>query len=373
MRTSQKKALLIIGIMALFSIVNFFIPATFEGGKYLILLGLVLGVVYYLIGVDFTRKSNDLIILRNILIYVATYYLVTYLSGLFIGFARTIYNYSFTSLVVNIIPSILSIIAVEIIRGELIYKTNKSRLVVVLSCLVFILFEVSIEFSAYDLGMQENLYQFFGLLLIPSIAKNALMSIIHIRTDKYPAIIYRLSIETVSFLLLIEPDTGPYIKSVLLILLPILIGMMILNMEKKVQTSPEKTKKSKRTYSILIVILLILVLVNSGMVKYQTLVIGSNSMKDYMEKGDVILIKHTNNSEELNKGDILAFMYDNKVITHRIVLKDYRDGDYYYKTKGDNNEKEDAVLITKSMIKGKVLGRVKYIGLPSVWLSELFK
>ncbi len=143
-------------------------------------------------------------------------------------------------------------------------------------------------------------------------------------------------------------------------------------MEKKVQTSPEKDKKNKKMHIILISVLLLLVLVNSGFIKYQSLVIGSNSMKDYMEKGDVILIEQTNDPKKLNKGDILAFRYDNKIIVHRIVLKSVRDGQVYFRTKGDNNEKEDAIYISRDMIKGKVLGRVKFIGLPSVWLSELF-
>ena len=233
--------------MTLFSMLNFFIPSVFNGGKYLILLGAVLGVLYYLLGVDFSRKSNDLKILRNILIYVAMYYLVTYLSGLILGFTKTIYSYSWSNLTINIIPSILCIVAVEIIRGELIFKTNKDKLILTLSCITFVLFEVSIYFAAYNLNVQESLYQFFGILIVPSIAKNILMTIIHSRTDKYPAIIYRLSMETVEFLLLIEPSTGPYIKSVLLILLPILIGLMMINMEKKVQTSPGKSKKNKRT------------------------------------------------------------------------------------------------------------------------------
>jgi len=352
---------------------NFFIPSVFIGGKYLILLGSVLGVVYYLFGVDFSRKSNDTLILRNILIYVATYYLVIYLSGLWIGFTKTIYSYSLSNFTVNIIPSVLSIIAVEIIRGELIYKTNKDKWIVTLSCIAFILFEISINFAAYDLSVQQNLYQFFGILIVPSIAKNILMSIIHSKTDKYPAIIYRILMETVEFFLLIEPSLGPYIKSVLLILLPILVGVMILNMEKKVQASPEKSKKSRRTYIVLVAILLLIVLVNSGLLKYQSMVIGSNSMKDYMEKGDVILVVHTNSPKDINKGDIIAFNYDNRVVVHRVILKENRDGEYYYRTKGDNNEKEDAIFISKGMIKGKVLGRVKYIGLPSVWLSELFK
>ena len=372
MKASQKKSLLIIAIVTLFSVLNFFIPSVFNGGKHLILLGAMLGLVYYLIGVDFSRTSDDIKIIRNILIYVITYYLAIYLSGLFIGFVRTIYNYTLSNLYINIIPSILSIVAVEIVRGELIFKTNKDKWVVWLSCIAFTIFEISISFSAYDFGIQDNVYQFFGLLVVPSIAKNILMSILHSRTDKYPAIVYRLSIETMEFLLLIEPNLGPYIKSVLLILLPILIGLMIINMEKRVKTAPEKEKKSKKTYLILIAVLLLLVLVNSGLFKYQTLVIGSNSMKDYMEKGDVILIEQTNDHKKFKKGDILAFKYDNKIIVHRIVSIVNRDGQIYYKTKGDNNEKEDAVYISRDMMKGKVLARVKFIGLPSVWLSELF-
>lgn len=372
MKTSQKKALLIISIMTLFSILNFFIPYVFAGGKYLILLGAVLGIGYYLLGVDFTRKANDLRILRNILIYVIAYYIITYLSGLFIGFARTIYSYSLSNFTINIIPSILSIIAVEIIRGELIYKTNKDKLIVFLSCIVFILFEVSISFSAYDFSIQTDIYEFFGLLVVPSIAKNILMSIIHSKTDKYPAIIYRLVMEPIVYLLLIVPDFGPYINSVLLILLPILIGIMVINMEKKVQTSPGTEKKGKRAYFILIAILLLIVLVNSGLIKYQSLVIGSNSMYKYIEKGDVVIVENTKDLSKINKGDILAFHYDNKIIVHRIIEKSNKSGQIYYRTKGDNNEKEDGIYISRDMVKGKVLGRIKYIGLPSVWLSELF-
>ena len=246
-------------------------------------------------------------------------------------------------------------------------------MIIIVSTIAFILFEVSISFAAYDLSVQENVYQFFGLLIIPSIAKNMLMAIMHARTDKYPAMVYRISIETVEFFLLIEPNTGPYIKSVLLILLPILIGLMIVNMEKRVQTGPKKSKKNKKVYIILIAFLLFVVLINSGMLTYQTLVIGSNSMKDYMEKGDVILVENTNDPKKYKIGDIMAFHYDNKIVVHRIIIKENRDGNYYFKTKGDNNEKEDAVYISRNMIKGKVLGRIKFIGLPSVWLSELFK
>ena len=84
------------------------------------------------------------------------------------------------------------------------------------------------------------------------------MTIVHSRTDKYPGIIYRLSMETLTYLILIQPNTGPYLKSVVLILLPVLIGMMVINMDKKVQNSPGSEKSGKKTYFILVALPLVI-------------------------------------------------------------------------------------------------------------------
>lgn len=373
MKTSNRKALIIIGIIALISVLNFFIPSIFSSGKYLILLGVVLGLLYYLMGINFSRKANDIKIIRNILIYVLGYYLVTYLLGLVTGFTKSVYSYKLSNVIYNMIPSMLSIIGVEIIRGELIQKTNKDKLVSILTCILFTVFEISISFTAYNLYVKDDIYQFFGLLVVTSITSNILMTIIHSRTDKFPAIIYRLLMETLPFLLLIGPDLGPYLKSVALIILPVLIGISLINMDKKTQSGPKKAKLSKRIYLVVVAILLVVVLLNSGLFTYQTLVIGSDSMKPFMARGDVVLIEQTQDHNKFSEGDILVFNYDNKIVCHRIVKKVQRDGVTYYKTKGDNNDQEDLVFISKNQIKGKAISRIKYIGLPSIWLSDLFK
>lgn len=374
MKTSHKKVLLILLIIALVSAANFFFPVIFNNNKHLILIGFVLGILYFLLGINLKRNANDKKVLRNILIYVLIYYLFIYLLGLITGFVRTIYNYNLTNLIYNIIPSILTIIGVELIRGELIHKSNKSKLINILSCITFVLFEISLSFNGYDLTYKDSIYQFIGLTVIVSISRNILMTIIHSKTDYIPAIVYRLLMETAMFILLIQPDLGPYLNSVGLILLPGLIGIMILNMNKTIKDSPEKTKKNNRFYLALVCILLILVLLNSGLIKYQTLVIGSNSMKNFMEKGDVVLIEHLEKDERYNVkvGEILVYKYDGKIICHRVTKRLERSEQIYYKTKGDNNEKEDAIIISRDQVIGKILLRVKYIGLPSVWLSELF-
>lgn len=372
MKRNDKRSILILGIIVLISVLNFFIPDIFSNGKHLILLGVIIGLLYFLLGINLGRNSNDIKVTRNILIYIIGYYVLIYLAGFFIGFARTVYNYTVSNLVLNIIPSILGIIAIEIIRGEIITKTNKSKIVLVLSCLTFILLDISISFNAYNLYFQSSLYQFIGLLVMGSITNNILMTIIHMRTDKYPAMIYRFAIETMEFVLLVVPDLGVYLKSVLMIVLPILVSLMVINMDKKVQDNPRHTRVISKVYIVIIVLLMGLVLINSGLLRYQTLVIGSDSMYPYIKTGDVVLIDQNTNHRNYKTGDILAFKYDNKIVVHRIISKERRDGEIYYRTKGDNNDQADLIFISQKLMKGKVLFRIKYIGLPSIWLNDLF-
>lgn len=374
MKTSHKKALSVIMIIALVSIANFFFPFIFNNNKHLILLGLMLVLLYLLLGIDIRGKSNNRVIIRNILIYVIIYYLIVYLLGLLTGFVRTVYTYTISNLVMNIIPSIMTIFAVELLRNQLINKTNKKKLILVLSCIVFIVFEISISFYAYDLSIKDQLYKFIGLFVLTSITKNILMTVIAMKTDYLPAIVYRLLMETLEFVLLIQPDLGPYLKSVILIMVPVLVALMLINMNKRIKETPEKVKKNSKLYFILVIILSILVLLNSGLLKYQTLVIGSESMLPIIAKGDVVLIERLKNTEKdkVQIGEVLVYKYDGKIICHRVTNVLKRDNGVFYKTKGDNNENVDKIVISREQVIGKVLFQIKYIGLPSVWLNELF-
>ncbi len=374
MKTSHKKALLLISIIALFSLANFFFPSIYNGGKQIILLGVVLLLLHFLLGINFGRKANDKVVLRNILIYVLIYYLLIYLLGLYTGFIKTVYGYNFGNVFYNILPSLLTIIGTELIRGELIRKTDKSKLINVLVCIAFIIFDISISFASFNFGYKDDIYQFIGLVALVSVTRNILMNIIHTKTDYIPAIVYRIVMETITFLLMLQPDLGPYLSSVGLIILPALIGIMILNMDKTTKAAPKNAKKNSKLYLVISIVLVVLVLLNSGLLKYHTLVIGSNSMYPLIKKGDVILIEHLYNEEikTVQIGEILVYKYDGKIICHRVTKKLDRENEIYYKTKGDNNSQEDAILISKEKVVGKVLFRIRYIGLPSVWLSELF-
>ena len=76
--------------------------------------------------------------------------------------------------------------------------------------------------------------------------------------------------------------------------------------------------------------------------------------------------------DQLKKGDILVFKYDNKIISHRIYKIVERDNAKYYITKGDNNDQADAGARDEASIIGIVRMRFEKIGLPSIWINELF-
>ena len=60
-----------------------------------------------------------------------------------------------------------------------------------------------------------------------------------------------------------------------------------------------------------------------------------------------------------------------KTIVHRVVQLKDRNGEKVYITKGDANKSKDNWVITKDNIVGKVKLRIRWVGWPTVALSEM--
>lgn len=129
-------------------------------------------------------------------------------------------------------------------------------------------------------------------------------------------------------------------------------------------------KKSKKVSTIILnVILWIVILVAAGVTivslstkekgvanvaGYIPFSIQTGSMEDYIKKGDLIITKKYDSTEELKVGDVIsfyAFEQDTKIIkTHRIVEVKNNNGIYSYVTKGDNNPVKDDVEVASGDI-----------------------
>ena len=120
-----------------------------------------------------------------------------------------------------------------------------------------------------------------------------------------------------------------------------------------------------KTISILIIILLIITIIRSLVFKktdifgYRVYLIMSGSMEQEISVEDAILVRETN---QLLKGDIIAFQNGNSVTVHRIVNIKTEGNTKLYQTKGDNNNIEDSNLVEQNQIKGKYVMKISGLG-----------
>ena len=260
----------------------------------------------------------------------------------------------------------------EFIRSIYINRSNNNKIIIVLSCIVFIIYDSFSKFYLYNLSVSDDLYEYIGLVILVSIARNIFLSILCSKSNVINCIIYRIITELYIFVVPIVPNFGPYINSVLEITLPLIIGLILMSPSKRILPSPNMTKRGRISSIVVVSILLLIVLLNSGLIKYQMFVIGSNSMNPYIYRGDVIIARRTNSKEikQIKKGEILVFRYDKKIVSHRVYKIITRNNKLYFRTKGDNNDQVDDNLAKESDVIGTVSFRIKYIGLPSIWLRE---
>ena len=132
------------------------------------------------------------------------------------------------------------------------------------------------------------------------------------------------------------------ISKILNIVVPILFIILALNL---------MTTKSDKLFEI---------------IGYRTYTVLSGSMEPEFYPGDMVITKHKNKTD-INLNDIVTFRdKDGVIITHRII-EETPEG---YITKGDNNNVEDAEIITENNIIGEVKFSIPKLGYVMDFLSK---
>ena len=119
----------------------------------------------------------------------------------------------------------------------------------------------------------------------------------------------------------------------------------------------------------MILFILVTLYLASNMFRFAALAIGSKSMQGSINKGDVVILDKKDKYPK--KGDVMAFQEQGKTIVHRVIQLKSRNGERVYITKGDANNGKDNWILTKDSMVGKVKFRVRWIGWPTVALSEM--
>ena len=312
--------------------------------------------------------------LRMVIISLLSYLIIIYGLGLLIGFVRLPFAHTPLAIIKNIIPVILLIVFKEIIRYLVCKNSSDNRWPVIIITFLYIVLGIIIEYSYSDINSLEGLFILFTVTILPLSFKEILYSYLTYNVSILPSLLIRILMETFIFIVPFYPNFDNYLSAVLGVMYPFIVynvvSRAIIHAEKKDKIII-KTYRKLITYPVFFILSILIVLI-SGILRYQLIAIGSNSMKDVYQRGDAVLVYKykKEDADKVNIGDILAYQHNDTVITHRVVDKYYSDGHIAFRTKGDNNKIVDDNVVLDNDVKGIVINKIKFIGFPTILLQE---
>ena len=377
MKRSQKIIIGLLSFMFLVLLINSFITKIFSRYSICAFIFIVLIISYLLLGMEKEKSRYNKDIILSLLIYIAIYYITTYLFGLFIGFNKNVYSSNIILILKNIVPIIILIPLSELLRYIINSKIKDNYILLGLSIFVFTLIDTTITIQVSSFKNFYDTLKVIGLFILPSLSKNYLLTYLTIKVSYKPNLVYRYLMELPRYILPIVTSFGVYIESVIYISFPIIVFIIIYNDFKKrekknIILSSKFKKNTKFIYYIVTIILITVVSLTSGYFKYQAIVIATGSMTPNINKGDMVVIEKVapKDAKKLKEGEVLAFKREDKIVVHRIY-KIYTSGnEIFFKTKGDHNNAPDGYLTEAKEILGTVKFNIRYIGYPTVALYE---
>lgn len=346
------------------------------------LLYIVIGLIIYIIILLLLNKykiiksRGEKESITNIIIYSTILMIILYLVGLKTGYETNlsvIYKrYIETS---RWIYTFIIVILVEYIRYKVLcinIVDNKKKILLIFLTIIFVLIDICITTKSYSYTAFSDTFLLFALIIIPSISKNILLNYISNRYGYNPCLVYKIIMDLNVFYIPISPIINEFIYASIYLIYPYFLYTIIHRIDNEVEL---EDAREKHHYSIDIIIYLFAI-VFVGLIsrefEYSMIAIGSNSMKGCFSKGDAVIYKRYE-KDILEEGNILVFTKDGRTIVHRIKDKYKLYDEEYYITKGDANKHEDNWIVEEKDIVGIVKYKIKFIGWPTVLLTEKYK
>ena len=379
MQKSKIATISLIAIIIIYTVLSLVLLKPL-GKVYTYILNPLFWIIFSLIIIKLIGKNfENTMIKKDIILYTVIasliYVIVNLLIGLVVGFNKNPYINTFRGVVINCWILGVPIVSREIIRYKLVNNVYKHERKYI-CCLIVIIFSL-IDFKVWNLFSGE-----IGVLYIieqiisnylPILMRNILLTYMASSKNLIPAIIY----EAVYYLFLwispILPDS-PWIINVLIeISIPVVLMVYI----ESVKIRFNKTKNIQQSIfyrpfeiTVYITLTILVIFFTIGIFPIKPVAIASGSMENELFVGDVAIIKKCK-INDVNVGDIIEYQTENKTIIHRVIEKKSIDGILYLRTKGDNNESEDAEEVTEKNLIGKCIFKIGKIGYPAIWINDL--
>ena len=378
MKKSEKILFAIESILILIFLLSIFVKNIFNDYLLFILLAISIGIIYFFMGYEKDKNMYKKNLVFFTAFYTVSFLVLIYGVGLIFGYIKTPFKTDIISVFKNVFPIILVIFSSELLRYLISRKGEKSRVIYVLTVILFILIDLMSSIKLYNLTELENILQFSTSIVLPSIFKNWMLTSFAFKYGFVQNLVYRLILELYPYILPITPDLGIYLESIVMMTFPILLKREIYyRFDKEKKKDLRDKRYFQKTITALIIIMTVLLIgLNSNLFRYWMAVIGSGSMEPTINIGDAVIVdkSYQKHLDKLNEGDVLVFKIGNKIYVHRIINIENQNGNYNINTKGDRKGQiEDNWVVTNKDVIGVVKFKIKHIGYPTVWLSRILE
>ena len=270
MKKSEKKILAVEIILILTFIFNIFVLKNSSQYLIAIILAIALVLLYLMVGFekDNLRLKRDL--LMTTLIYVISYYIVTYILGIFFEFLRSPYSLGLVTFLRNVTPVLVFIFAKELLRYELNMKGEKNNLLIILSIVIFVLADTSTLLYKYNLTNVSDLVKFLEVAFFPLAAENIMLTYLATRGGYTSTITYQILMKMPIYVVPIVPNINTYIDVIFKIVFPLLLFRSLYeevsgNKERQLEKAKSNHLAKRIVFSVSVVILLVTVYLTSGL------------------------------------------------------------------------------------------------------------
>lgn len=376
MKLSTIKLFIVELVLISFLLLNFFVINITN--LYIISIFLLLPMTFVILflGFEKNRQRFRKDIILSVIAYTFLFQLVLYLLGLFVGFLRNGYSLTFMGIIKNTIPILIIIFVSEILRYCINIKGQKNIGILIGSVIIFVLLDITLQTTFKSLNGVQSITELINLIALPSISKNVLLTYFSYEFGYQSTICYRFIMEIPVFFIPIIPNLNNYLNAIFYFFFPLLFAFVTYKKITKYnyeEELPRGRKKNVVGFVVALVILFIVVFLTSGIGPAYALVIGSGSMKDTINVGDVVIVKKVKQEKmaTIEESNVLVYKHDNKVIAHRIVEIKEDNDKLFFQTKGDNNEEKDLWTVDQTDVIGIVKYKIPYIGYPTVWLNGI--
>lgn len=375
LQKSRKITILMLAILAIFSIVANRV-LLFNQHTLNYIVNPIFWVIYIIACCFLLSKCEEGMRLKgdirlSSLIASAIYIGIYVFSVFFIEVGENPFSRSFKGFLINAYVYILPIVAREYARFRLInnvYEKDK-KFISAITTVIFI----GISIGMVDINAKQELFKTIFSQIIPIIAENILFSYIAYNRMFSPNIIYKVITFGFWIFMPFLPKVSWVMTFVLDTTIPLILFLYVryYNHKREIRKDKKDIEQiNPKDYIPLIVFSITAFWFALGMFPIKPAAILTGSMEKTIMTGDMVILKKCD-ANEIEVGDIVQYSRENYTVVHRVISKYYEKGELFFITKGDNNKTEDFNPVSANQIMAKELFSIRYLGYPSLLLSNV--